>query len=45
MKKIENPTADDIAELQVRYIEALIELFESNKHKFGVSPEKKITIA
>ncbi len=44
MKKVEEPSDEDVDVLQIRYIAALTELFETHKSKFGVTPETTLTI-
>lgn len=45
VKKIESPTDEQIDELHKRYIQALTELFEANKHKYSIIKDPKLIIS
>lgn len=44
VQKTSNPTSEQIEELHKKYTDALIEMFETNKANFGVSPEQQLII-
>ena len=44
VKKNENPTSEDITELQNKYVDALRELFEENKEKYEPNQSVKLEI-
>lgn len=41
--KMRNPTTEEVDDLHRKYMDALEELYESNKRKFGVPPEERLT--
>ncbi|PIO63775.1 diacylglycerol acyltransferase, partial [Teladorsagia circumcincta] len=44
VKKVANPTQEQIDELHELYMEKLNDLFEEHKQRFGVAPETKLVI-
>uniref|UniRef100_A0A914UPH4 Acyltransferase n=1 Tax=Plectus sambesii TaxID=2011161 RepID=A0A914UPH4_9BILA len=45
VEKVEEPTDEQIDELHARYVEALTELFESNKEKYGVIKDAELIVS
>ena len=44
VSKNENPTHDEIEELQKTYITALRKLYDDNKERYGKNPERQLII-
>ena len=44
MKKIENPTSDQLQEIYDQYEKSLIELFDTHKTEYGLDPSAQLNI-
>lgn len=44
VKKVENPTKEQIDELHRKYVDKLTELFEEHKEKYGIGKDVKILL-
>lgn len=45
VKKMENPTEEQVENLHKQFIDAIIELFNSEKHKYLEEPDTDLIIA
>ena len=44
VEKVENPTVEQVEELHSKYEKKLIDVFETNKGKYGVAEDTQLTI-
>lgn len=42
LPKVENPTAEQVNEYHEKFVQQLIELFETHKHSYLKNPEKAV---
>ena len=44
IQKVDNPTVEQIEQLHLTYEKKLVELFDTNKEKYGVDRDTQLTI-
>ena len=44
VQKVDNPTVEQIEQLHLTYEKKLVELFDTNKEKYGVDRDTQLTI-